>query len=120
MAERILSEVLLKDGRLLERRFMEIDKAELRILETNDKKIKEIEELKEYIKEKRRDNMLRDSFLLVVYENMNNGVINVPSVRNATGLSIAEILERLEEEGFDLETQTNVQAKPSNKALLDE
>ena len=54
MAERILSEVLLKDGRVLERRFMEIDKAELRILETNDKKIKEIEELKEYIKEKRR------------------------------------------------------------------
>ena len=64
--------------------------------------------------------MLRDSFLLIVYENMNNGVINVPSVRNATGLSIDEILKMLEAEGFDLETQTNVQAKTNNKALLDE
>ena len=54
MAEEIPIEIILKDGSLLERRFMEIDKAELRILETNDKKIKEIEELKEYIKEKRR------------------------------------------------------------------
>ena len=54
MAEEIPIEIILDDGRLLERRFMDIDKAELRILETNDKKIKEIEELKEYIKEKRR------------------------------------------------------------------
>ena len=53
MAEEIPIEIIFDDGRLLERRFMEIDKAELRILETNDKKIKEIEELKEYIKEKK-------------------------------------------------------------------
>ena len=40
MSERILTEVFLKDGRLLERRVLEDDKA--------------IEELKEYIKQKRR------------------------------------------------------------------
>ena len=52
MSERILTEVFLKDGRLLERRFIGFDQTEIRVLE-DDKKIKEIEELKEYIKEKK-------------------------------------------------------------------
>ena len=62
--------------------------------------------------------MERGNFLIIVYENINNGVINVPSVANATGLSIDEILKMLEEEGFNLETQTNVQVKTNNEVLL--
>lgn len=50
MSERILTEVFLKDGRLLERRFIGFDQTEIRVLEDD----KAIEELKEYIKQKRR------------------------------------------------------------------
>ena len=44
MSERILTEVFLKDGRLLERRFIGFDQTEIRVLE-DDKAIEELIEI---------------------------------------------------------------------------
>ena len=59
-------------------------------------------------------------FLDAVRENTNanTGVVDVLAVARLTGLEINKILEKLAAAGYDLETQSNVQATISNKALL--
>ena len=59
-------------------------------------------------------------FLDAVRENTNanTGVVDVLAVAGLTGLEINKILEKLAAAGYDLETQSNVQATISNKALL--